>query len=102
MKHGRLHSLMGPKFQTVKYWIGLDKTQGGTLLLPPESREYAKRVPIVSPRKVNGRLMRKQVDNGVTLKYDMMETGGVSKFDTRTAEQKAIDDWLPVTSSRNA
>ncbi|GKA09508.1 lysine histidine transporter like protein [Tanacetum coccineum] len=32
----------------------------------------------------------------------MMETGGVSKFDTRTAEEKAIDDWLPVTSSRNA
>ncbi|KAE9586573.1 hypothetical protein Lal_00014328 [Lupinus albus] len=24
------------------------------------------------------------------------------KVDTRTAEQKAIDDWLPITSSRNA
>ncbi|PSS35278.1 Lysine histidine transporter like [Actinidia chinensis var. chinensis] len=25
-----------------------------------------------------------------------------NKVDTRTAEQKAIDDWLPITSSRNA
>ncbi|KAI7724750.1 hypothetical protein M8C21_004627 [Ambrosia artemisiifolia] len=31
-----------------------------------------------------------------------MESGSDSKFDTRTAEEKALDEWLPVTSSRNA
>ncbi|XP_076905728.1 lysine histidine transporter 2-like [Bidens hawaiensis] len=31
-----------------------------------------------------------------------MESGGVSKFDTRTAEEIAIDEWLPVTGSRKA
>lgn len=31
-----------------------------------------------------------------------METVSDPKIDTRTDEQKAIDEWLPVTSSRNA
>ncbi|KAK1438163.1 hypothetical protein QVD17_03966 [Tagetes erecta] len=31
-----------------------------------------------------------------------MESGRVSKLDTRTAEEIAIDEWLPVTSSRTA
>ncbi|CAH1416529.1 unnamed protein product [Lactuca virosa] len=31
-----------------------------------------------------------------------MESGADARNDRRTAEEKAIDDWLPVTSSRNA
>lgn len=28
--------------------------------------------------------------------------GNMENTDTRTAEEKAIDDWLPITSVRNA
>ncbi|KAK9076198.1 hypothetical protein SSX86_004531 [Deinandra increscens subsp. villosa] len=31
-----------------------------------------------------------------------MEPGGDQKLDTRTANEKALDEWLPVTSSRTA
>ncbi|XP_076960642.1 lysine histidine transporter-like 2 [Bidens hawaiensis] len=30
------------------------------------------------------------------------QTEDTPNVDLRTAEQKAIDDWLPITSSRNA
>ncbi|KAL3522972.1 hypothetical protein ACH5RR_015806 [Cinchona calisaya] len=31
-----------------------------------------------------------------------MKLWGILQVDPRTAEEKAIDDWLPITSSRNA
>nr|XP_043607844.1 lysine histidine transporter 1-like [Erigeron canadensis] len=46
-----------------------------------------------------GTLDSDDLKSGVDLKS---QTDDVSLVDERTAEQKKIDDWLPITSSRNA
>ncbi|KAL8229096.1 hypothetical protein R6Q57_013996 [Mikania cordata] len=47
--------------------------------------------------------MGTQYTDDVKSSFDLKsQTEDTPNFDQRTAEQKAIDDWLPITSSRNA